>query len=608
MSEALQALKIISKRKKISIPDEMVKLGFEKCNGEYHLSIFLCPMTKNLSEENKSFVMRNYDDFVKVYEWAKQIDILIGNIKEDSLAKFLSDAVESKYENVKFIALKSLCLSKDRDLKDDDAISVAINHIENAGFARFDNNFKRRMRWPKFANGLDKVWLEEYVANEFNRDAAFDYIKKIGFHDKRYKQNGDQEYNIWYPRHNKFSTVDKILKNHLRFGGIINMKFKKKFEAFIPIDMEDGKKTAKMIVEKDKDGKPKKYFIEGSASNNRVDREDERMTSSFIQKMVDNAKGLTLFEEHKHDIDHTLGHISEAWGENESELKIKAELEPPDINPRVNMLVGKIKSGTPIGFSIYGTVLEAHRVWDKKLNKEIYEISDGILEEISVTAWPAAYDTLASAVVKSLKKAREEKDANRNYFEKVFSHSSKFEDNEPNWTNIEKSSLPKISFADNKNVSKNLWKYPHHFVKNGTKSENGTFVSGELFLSKSGLDEALNSALADKAPKEVISHLQNHKAALELNKAGKALTDISEEFDSISIGKEIISIHGDKILNLIKEYKVALKNSAEDKSEGYDKKIIVADEITKNFAERTAALIEDIIKDSFLEKGKKEGE
>lgn len=595
LDNIIKSIEKVSKYRKLDLDKEIAKLGFAKVKDDYRFNVFLCERTKNFSEDEKSFIIRNYDNFIRVYCSAKEKDILTN--KESKLTKFLFNSICNFPEDARYIALNSICYAKDRGIDDESIIEFAESCIKNAYFIKSEDSFKRIDIWPKFLNNLDKIWLEQYIKNEFNKDCAWNYIKKIAYHDSRYSEHFDQRYNIWRIRKSKVNVVGDILKDHLKYGGVIKMKFEKKFNCFIPIETEtkDGHEMTKMIIEKDSDGKVKKIFLTGIASNNKIDREDERMTSEFIQKMANTAEGLTLFYEHKHDIEHTMGHISNGWlNEDKTCFYIKAELEPPTVNPLVERVIGKIKSGTKIGFSVSGLIKEAKRVWDKEHEKEIYEMSDGILDEVSVTAWPAAYDTWASAVSKSLNEGKFDNNSDGVDINKILSHSSKIADSEPYWDNIDKSLIPTNGYADyNASNSKSSDGYPHHWVKNGKKNDDGVYVAGDMYLHKGGLEVAWNNATKQGASPNIISHLQRHRAVLGLCKAIDDLKEFGDNLDSINDAEEIVAKSKSKILDLIIGFKDSLNKSSKDKS-CYDDKIQVVEKVTKEYTGKLVALIEEM--------------
>ena len=91
---------------------------------------------------------------------------------------------------------------------------------------------------------------------------------------------------------------------------------------------------------------------------------------------------------------------------------------------------------------------------------------------------------------------------------KFFVHNSIVDPREPRWSSIDQRKLPELAFVDKQ--------FPHHWVKGGKvtgRSDNsGKYNSGELFLSKSGLIEALSKAGNNN------EHLNQHKKEIGLDK------------------------------------------------------------------------------------------
>jgi len=111
----------------------------------------------------------------------------------------------------------------------------------------------------------------------------------------------------------------------------------------------------------------------------------------------------------------------------------------------------------------------------------------------------------------------------------ALTHNSKLADNEPAWSDVDKTKLPRIAFADmGEEDKKSTWKYPHHWVKNGKIGDDGIYISGDMYLHEGGLNAAWAAAQGarsgEKASGDVISHLEEHRKA---------------------VGKE--TAHGDKI-------------------------------------------------------------
>ena len=157
---------------------------------------------------------------------------------------------------------------------------------------------------------------------------------------------------------------------------------------------------------------------------------------------------------------------------------------------------------------------------------------------------------------------------------------------EPNWDSIEKDSLPGLSNFEGR--------YIHHYIKDGKKDSDGVFTSGDMFLHTVGLSKAIAEAEANSAPDYIVKHLQRHRAAIGFTEAGRVFEEVSKSIDTISEGEEIISQYGEKILNLIEEYKFELEKKSQEKGNLKDK-IKVAEEVTNTFAVKTVTLVKKII-------------
>lgn len=104
---------------------------------------------------------------------------------------------------------------------------------------------------------------------------------------------------------------------------------------------------------------------------------------------------------------------------------------------------------------------------------------------------------------------------------KNFSHNSTVADSEPSWGNVDKSSLPRMAFADEGEPGKkSTWGYPHHWVSGGSKGGDGIYTSGTMYLHKGGLNAAWAAANGARSGQESSSaikdHLEAHREALGL--------------------------------------------------------------------------------------------
>lgn len=109
----------------------------------------------------------------------------------------------------------------------------------------------------------------------------------------------------------------------------------------------------------------------------------------------------------------------------------------------------------------------------------------------------------------------------------AFSHNSTVDDNEPDWGSVDKTKLPRVAFADEGEPDKkSTWKYPHHFVKGGSNTdEDGIYTNGTLYLHRGGLAAAWVAAnggrSGEKAPNKVLDHLDTHRAAIGMGEEHK---------------------------------------------------------------------------------------
>lgn len=92
----------------------------------------------------------------------------------------------------------------------------------------------------------------------------------------------------------------------------------------------------------------------------------------------------------------------------------------------------------------------------------------------------------------------------------AFAHNNNNASDEPKWSSVDKTALPRIAFADQGDTDKkSTWKYPHHWTKGNA-----------MFLHRGGLNAAWGAANGARSGKEasdaVKTHLQAHRKALGL--------------------------------------------------------------------------------------------
>lgn len=123
----------------------------------------------------------------------------------------------------------------------------------------------------------------------------------------------------------------------------------------------------------------------------------------------------------------------------------------------------------------------------------------------------------------------------------ALTHNSTTADNEPAWSDVDKTKLPRIAHADmGEPDKKSTWAFPHHFVRNGeigtdANGNEGVYISGDMYLHEDGLDTAWAYAqgarTGEEASQEVKDHLQVHRRAL-----GKVEEDEEGEDNASGMG------------------------------------------------------------------------
>jgi len=177
-----------------------------------------------------------------------------------------------------------------------------------------------------------------------------------------------------------------------------NTKDKGFFKALIPLNQKNGHIE---IFEKEISNGVKVKYLRGTATNTQIDKEDERMSKAFVDKIKSTVQGLNVFAEHEHSIEKTVGYIDEVIDDGDA-VVVDTALENEDDNPLVKSILNKIKHGTKIGYSIGGRITKASKYFDEQLKKTITEIEDGEIYEVSLTAMPAGVDTWTVPIRKSL--------------------------------------------------------------------------------------------------------------------------------------------------------------------------------------------------------------
>lgn len=138
-----------------------------------------------------------------------------------------------------------------------------------------------------------------------------------------------------------------------------------------------------IIRKADTAGVERDYLI-GEASNLLVDKQRERVSKKFLDKMKSAAVGLNVFAEHSTILQNSIGYVSAAGGSDESFIA-ETCLEPD--NELVEKIKKKVAHGTKLAYSIGGRVRKVLK--DKDDDGDILVLDDGDVYELSVTAMPA---------------------------------------------------------------------------------------------------------------------------------------------------------------------------------------------------------------------------
>lgn len=138
-------------------------------------------------------------------------------------------------------------------------------------------------------------------------------------------------------------------------------------------------------------------ILEGIASTDSVDRDSERMSNSALIQMRDEIRsvGVNLFGNHEHNWENTLGAIKDANIVGNA-LNVKITLDDPNTNPKIPMLLNKMKKGIQLGLSVGGQVISEKWEYNKELNKKIKVIDKLKLLEVSVVGIPSNPDSFLS--------------------------------------------------------------------------------------------------------------------------------------------------------------------------------------------------------------------
>ena len=263
-----------------------------------------------------------------------------------------------------------------------------------------------------------RIWMVQYnnyvdvSKNNYNyaNTMAWQSIKRFIYYDMNtceWKQRKKRSYINGYEEAvlKKFKMEGKSMQN-------VEVNCSQPFKFFIPLmkNMEN----SFVFEKKDNVGKIN-YFLKGEASNTKIDKANERVSSNFINKMIRTSLGMNSYIEHEHHTLKTIGYVYSVDGDENTFIPT-IHLEPPEENEYSKAVIMKTKHGTKLGFSISGTLSKIATSYDEKSGTNITELLDGNIDEVSVTARPCGNLEplgLVQSIQKSLddleKKSKEEK-------------------------------------------------------------------------------------------------------------------------------------------------------------------------------------------------------
>lgn len=144
----------------------------------------------------------------------------------------------------------------------------------------------------------------------------------------------------------------------------------------------------------------------GIASTMELDRDEEKMSENALADMEReiNAHGVNFFGNHEHSWENTLGAIHKAKIQN-GKLGIHIDLDDPETNPKIKMLLNKIKRGIRIGLSVGGSVTREREEYNKEAGKRI-KVIDGVkileVSAVGIASNAGSYATIQQAIAKSI--------------------------------------------------------------------------------------------------------------------------------------------------------------------------------------------------------------
>ena len=142
-------------------------------------------------------------------------------------------------------------------------------------------------------------------------------------------------------------------------------------------------------------------FLRGVASDDKIDRHGERFSKNALARMAETAKAnLTLFGDHFHSWENTLGRAAEAAINPQGQFEVVFQLEGEEAQPKIRQLWAKLKGKAKLALSVGGRILKTFIEDDG--GRQVRVLDDIELLEVSIVGIPANPRTWVEAIVKSL--------------------------------------------------------------------------------------------------------------------------------------------------------------------------------------------------------------
>jgi hypothetical protein len=542
--------------------------------------LLFSPRKLGLSVECKAFVDKNFESFGRCYYAAMVNDSHKSSSRRRRLINFIKSIYDQDDKDVALLMIKALEYFLDK-LPEEELIGKIVKEVlPNAGYYKTTNSDNRYV-WEiddrkKFIKGIGKAFVITYINNRFDKDATWKYVKKHCF-----LKNG-----TWYYKNDKSEEIiEKTFLTYFKHGGIIvkeiTLKEPKQFTAFIPFGKivdDEGNDFSTLDKEAAKEKHP---IIKGTASTTSVDREDERASKSFVEKMKRTGKGLPLTAEtHQPDSpEKTVGVITKTGGD-EDNFNIEGRLMKPSKSKMVSYILEQIATGISYGLSVGGRITKVFREYNEDLKKEALVIEDGDIYHVALTTQPANAETFGVAIRKSISE-----ELNSSRLESgtlTYKHSSRLAKEAPAIDTIKTNDLPDIAFPSDINRKNIFKKYPHHFVSD----------KGMLYLHRDMLVKSFVQSIQDSADPAAINHLATHLQVIGLSKKIDELKNLSESIETISMIKQI---SGELEAELTEFFKTV--TSVAQLQTGIDEKKNILKNVVTDVSTRLSEILEPLKED-----------